>query len=274
MRTPHTITSLLQTEQSLPLRSSTFPVARGILTAAVALTLWVGATNPVQAALLTGSGAHLTLPGSVVPFSSIAVGLTSFSETPYTSFSLVWDGSAPLAWQGTVNGTGPYTAGPRPAGTTLFNFSALNAGFLPTGTYLNFSDLDNGSGTEHITLRAFDTANNLITTPWLNDTVTLWAPSTTTGGGAPGVNDGPGYDWNGVAANAYTFDGTTVPGNPNINLFLTSAMNIGSVEVIRDSNSNSFGFAAPVPVPEPGTAVFGVACLAIVAARRRRASAA
>ena len=48
-----------------------------------------------------------------------------------------------------------------------------------------------------------------------------------------------------------------------------SPMDIGSIEVIRNSNSHSFGFAAPVP--EPGIALFGVALVGIIAARRRRA---
>ena len=242
----------------------------GIITAAVALTLWVGATNPAQAGLLNTSG-PLTLPGSLVSFSSVAVGLTSFSETPYTSFSLVWDGSAPTAWQGTVTGTGPYTGGPRPAGTSVFNFSGLNATYLPTGTFFGLSDLDAGSGTEHITIRAFDTSNTLITTPWLNDTAFVYTPSTTTGGGAPVAADMPTYDWNGIAANTYTFDGTAVPGNPNINLLLTSAQNIGSIEVIRDNNSNSFGFAAPVPEPTSALLLLGSGAMLLL--RRRRAAA-
>jgi hypothetical protein len=270
MKTHRITTASPQSEHSHFQSARAF--TRGMLTAAAALTLWAGATNPAQAALLSTSAAHLTYPGSLVSFPSVAVGLTSFSETPYTSFSLAWDGSAPLAWQGTVNGTGPYTAGPRPAGTTLFNFSALNAGFLPTGTFVGISDLDAGSGSaEHFTIRAFDTNNNLITTPWLNDTAYVYSPSTTDGGGAPVATDMPGYNWNGTTANAYTFDGSTVSGNPNINALLTSAMDIRSIEITRDNNSNSFGFAAPLEaVPEPSMALFAGSFGALFFFRRHR----
>lgn len=83
--------------------------------------------------------------------------------------------------------------------------------------------------------------------------------------------DMPTYDWNGIAANTYTFDGTAVPGNPNINLLLTSAQNIGSIEVIRDNNSNSFGFAAPVPEPTSALLLLGSGAMLLL--RRRRAAA-
>jgi hypothetical protein len=80
----------------------------------------------------------------------------------------------------------------------------------------------------------------------------------------------PGYDWNGTSENTYTFDGTTVPGNPNINLLMASALDIGSIEVIRDSNSNSFGFAAPLAVPEPSMALFAGSFGALFFLRRTR----
>src|SRR5450759_3482472 len=60
------------------LNNSTIAVARGILTAVMALTLWVGATNPAHAATLGDgtvagdSGSHIPLqPTPVVPFPAV-----------------------------------------------------------------------------------------------------------------------------------------------------------------------------------------------------------
>jgi PEP-CTERM motif len=221
----------------------------GILTAAVALTLWVGATNPAHAQTLN-SAAVVPIPiGSTFP--------AYVSPTYNGPFTIgTWASPAPAAWLGTFTLAGPFTDGGGPNGTTTLSFSGLtgdtgNPGKLPVGTYFFISDLDAGSGTENFTLTAYASNNGTgpaITTPWLNGSL----GQTGTGSGSGGTviqQDLPSYSWN-SATGLYTLTGTTVPGNPAVLLALYNNTAIGSLVFTRDNSFSGFSLQA---VPEPAT---------------------
>ena len=237
-----------------------FALTRGILTAVLALTFWAAATNPAQASLLIGTGTHLILPPVVSPFPGVGVTFTENSPT-YTTFTQTWGATALTAWQGTFTGTGPIPGGARPAGTSLYDFSGLNATYLPVGTTFILSDLDNS---EHFTIRAWDTSNNLITTGWLSEAFEVTGAGSGAGG-APALNDMPGWD---LTGGLYTFRGTTIPGNPSIAFGMENLANVSSIEVNRDIASFSFGLLAPVP--EPTMALFAGSFGALFFFRRNR----
>jgi hypothetical protein len=229
---------------------------------AAALTLWIGTTNPGHAvAVLTGSGSHLAVQGSA----NLSGAGPAYTGDLTTSFTGTWSSPALAAWQGTFSGTGPYPSGARPSGTATFDFSGLNYGVLPALTYFVFSDVDNGSGTEHIALQAFDSAHNPLT-EWLNDDAIVSQNSVNTGG-YTGPSDMPGWSWN-ATTSTYTFDGTTVPGNPTVGFWVTSNVDIASLVVVRDNSSSNFGMAAPVP--EPSSMALLTGCFGALFIRRRR----
>ena len=238
-----------------------------ILIATVALTVWGGTMSPSHATILTGSGDHIPLGPFVT---SYGVVVPVYTEIPSTSFTGTWSGTAAAPWQGTFTGTGPIPAGNlRPSGFSTYNFTGLAAGALPIGTYFFLSDLDNGSGTEKFSVKAFDSTNTVITSAWLNSPA-LGVSGTGVGGGAPMLTDMPGWDWNGIAANTYTFDGTTInTGNPNVTLALGSNQAISYLEFTRGSSFASFGLGAPEAVPEPGTVVLLTGCCGASVLRRQ-----
>ena len=238
-----------------------------ILIATVALTVWGGTMSPGHAVVLTGSGIHIPL-GPVV--TSYGVVVPVYTEIPSTSFTGTWSGTAAAAWQGTFTGTGPIPIGNlRPSGFSTYDFTGLANNVLPIGTYFFLSDLDNGSGTEKFSVKAFDASNMVITSAWLNNPP-LGVSGTGVGGGAPMLTDMPGWDWNGIAADTYTFDGTTInPGNPSINLALGNNQAISYLEFTRGSNFASFNIGAPAAVPEPATVVLLAGCFGASVLRRQ-----
>ena len=242
-----------------------------------ALTLVAGATNPAHAVALTGSGPHLVFPPTASPLPMVLPTYVQILPL-YTGFTGTWGADAAADWQGTFTATGPVPASPDPpylwpAGNTRYDFTGLNLRGLPAHSYFNINDLDSGSGQEHFTgIRAYDLSNNLITSPWLEEP--LWADSN--GTGLPVLlTDTPGWDWSVTSPSTYTFDGTTVGGNPTVRVVLENNQPIGYLEFSRDLQNNSFHITAPA-VPEPSTlalaAAGGLALLA-VAWRRRQANA-
>jgi hypothetical protein len=153
----------------------------GILTAAVALTLWVGAPNRAHAQALSSSTLVDHIPLGT-PIISPPPGVPAPVDPPgpygYPGWSETWSAPALPAWQGTftVTGHGTEGGGTSDYGTSTFNFSGLTVnggdGELPVGTYVNIGDLDAGSGTEDFYITAYSSAtpapNTIITTPWLN----------------------------------------------------------------------------------------------------------
>lgn len=238
-----------------------------ILIAAVALTVWGGTMSPGHAALLQSNGPHIPLGPFVT---SYPVVLPVYTEIPSTSFTGTWSASAAAAWQGTFTGTGPIPGGNlRPSGTSTYDFTGLTNGVLPVGTYFFLIDLDNGSGTEKFSVKAFDAAGSVLTLPWL-DSPALGVAGTGVGGGAPMLTDMPGWDWNGIAADTYTFDGTTInTGNPSISLALGNNQAIRRLEFTRGSSFASFNLGAPAAVPEPATVVLLAGCFGASVLRRQ-----
>jgi len=238
-------------------------VARRIVTVALALTIWIGATNPAHAQALIGSGTHLPLSGNARP---TTVG-PAYVTNGNISFTATWSTPAQPAWLGTFTGTGPTPAGTStPAGLTSYDFSGLATNLLPANTHFHISDLDNGSGTEQITLVAYGLGRTLITSPWLASPILGEA-------GTTNVNDMPGWSWN-MTTGAYIFDGTTVPGNPTVGFVLGSNQGIYFLEVTRGSINANFSLGAPSisAIPEPSTyaAIAGAAMLGLAVWQRRR----
>ncbi len=221
---------------------------------------------------LTGSGAHLPLGPIVGPLTTPVPGVgPAYTSIPHTSFTGTWDASAMPAWQGTFTGTGPIPGGSNPSGTSLYDFSGLPGGVLSAGTYFGIADLDHGSGGEHVTLKAYGIGGAPLSTEWLYSPPVVVRGSGSGAGGLPVSADLPGWDWN-VSTFTYTFDGTTVPGNPTIAFYLESGLAISGLEVTRDNKFSGFGMSAPSAVPEPSeyAAVAGLALAAFGAWRRTR----
>ncbi len=227
-----------------------------------AVILLALATATATAQPLTGSGNHLPLVQSWPP-PAVPADLALYDPNNLTAgFSGTWGppATAPVLapWVGTYQTVGPIPAGiNNPTGTTLYrDFTGLAAGFLPTGTYTYFGDLDAGSATtEQFTLHAWDPSGSLITTPWLS--VPVYSNATD-------PNQLPGWSY---SSGTYIFDGSTVPGNPSVAFLLETLVDIGQIEVIRSSEWASFGLWAPIP--EPGTlCLLGLGAFTL--ARRRR----
>ncbi len=241
-------------------------VCRRILIATVALTVWGGTMSPSNAGILTGSGSHLPHVPLVTTYPVVVPVYTNSGNTTFTG---TWSASAAAPWQGTFTGTGPIPSSGTPVGISTYHFTGLAAGGLSAGTFIFFNDLDNGSGSETFSLKAFDSLNAVITTEWLNDTPLGVSGSGSGSGGVPILTDMPGWDWNGISANTYTFDGASVGGNPNILFALENNQLIGHLEFTRTSNFATFGLGAPRAVPEPATVVLLAGCFGASVLRRQ-----
>ncbi len=169
--------------------------------------------------------------------------------SPLGPFTGTWPGVGPdlanPAWWGTFSAMGPMPHGNVATGTALYDFTPTGGyapGALPVGTYFYFGDLDNGAAqNESFHLLAFNTAGNLITTPWLETPFAASAGSTAVQ--MPAYSFSPGV---------YDFNGNSVPGNPSVAVYLKSNTLIGKLEVTRTSTFASFILQAP-PVPEPSS---------------------
>ena len=145
------------------------------------------------------------------------------------------------AYQGTFTGTGNYPSGAN-SGSSAFSFSGW-AGGIPSGIFVGLGDLDLS---ENLTLTAFDSSNNQITTPRLNDAVFL---SANVASELVAANM-PGYKF---SAGVYSFYGSFVPGNPSVLVSLPTSQALGSIQVTKDA---SFGVTLSAPTtaaPEPGS---------------------
>ncbi len=207
----------------------------GILGVAAAVVTREDVQSP-----LTGSGRHLPL----APIGHVLAAVNSkYVETP-TGFIGTWSADAMPAWQGTFTGEGL-----RPA-TYYFtpdacrhDFSGLAGGVLPTGTYFTIYHLNENG---RLTLKAFDSAHKVISSPWLNrNPLSQWGVGTGPGyPGLPVLENMPGWNWQ-ESTGTYTFDGNTVPEPSVLTIALTSCREIGFLEVTRSNNEHSFGLLAP-----------------------------
>ena len=228
-----------------------FKLSPGRRAAAILGTLAIAAT--AFAAPLTGFGPNLPIPTpnpgaplrEAPVYDNIVVG---------SSFDGTWSAPALAPWHGTFYGTGPIPSGlGNPAGSTRYNFTTLNGGILPIGTYFAFGDVDGGSTqNETFVMQAFDATGGLITTPWLDEPFGVSGVGTGSGSTIlPG--NLPGWDWDN-AGSSYLIDGSTVTGgNPSVTAWLENNTAIGFLNIERTSQFANFGIAAPIP--EPGAAL-------------------
>lgn len=236
---------------------------RSFFSCALASFFSLLAIVPAVAVPLTGSGT-LSFPGPTGdPARQIYVAAGA-AGGPFTG---TWSVPANTAWVGVFPASGamPHTppVGAPVTGTAMYDFS-LGGGYapgaLPVGTYFQFGDLDNGSSSpENFQLRAFS-GTSLVTTPWLD--VPFAATATAV------AADMPNYSF---IAGVYRFDGSSVPGNPAISVFLKNNVAITGLEVMRSATTTAFVLGAPLAVPEPSCVVLALCgAVATFAAARRR----
>ncbi|MFB3429785.1 MAG: PEP-CTERM sorting domain-containing protein [Phycisphaerales bacterium] len=214
-------------------------------------------TASASAQPLTGSGSHLPIPNPNPGAPANQVRSVTLNSGGFTG---TWTAPALSPWIGTFSAIGPVpgTSSSSP-GATLYDFSTMPAGTLPTGTYFRFGDVDNGASlTETFVLQAFD-SSGVVTAPWLD------VPLGATGGGLSPTAM-PAWNFDAVTG-AYTFDGTSVVGNPNVAFYLSNNIALTGLEVQRSTTFSTFSLHAPIPTPG-SLALVGLGGIAAV--RRRR----
>ena len=223
------------------------------------------AAMPVGATPLTGSGTHLPIP-TINP--AWQPGMSVARVDVGGAFTGTWATSVQPDWVGTFNATGPIPSSLN-SGIANYDFTSLPLGYLPSGTFFIFGDVDQGSTlAEMAHLTAYDGSGNLLTTPWLDETYAVRGPGTGPAGSIA-AGDMPGWSWNDATSpNTYVIDGSTVTaGNPNVAFALVSNQPIYGIEL--DKLTTHFGFVLAAPsVPEPSTLV--IACLGLLAVIPRR----
>ena len=256
------------------LENSPVTLARRILTAAVALALWIGAPVSTHAqTALTGSGINIPLGPDVNPFPAVG---TPFVDNGGGNFTGTWSSPAQANWVGAFTVTGVDPRG-NSFGLSTYDFSTLPTAVLPTGSWFVLGDLDNGSGSlERITFVAYDAFHAVITSPWL-DSPALAQKDGLSPGNPVSLTDMPGWNWD-AGTSTYSFDGSNVPGNPNIALALGNNQAITYLDANINGSSSSFVYhiEAPTEVPEPSTVamlVGGLGVMSFVVRRRSQTAA-
>lgn len=227
----------------------------------IAMTLAAGTAS----AQLIGAGPNLPIP---VPNDPPPAQQPRTATPTGPGWTGSWTAPAAANWVGSFTAFGPIPAGATTVGTTRYDFTSLPTGALPANTFFRFGDVDGGSTTTEVfTLRAFDAGNNLITTPWLDQPISVTGIGT---GPASSILPGnmPGWSWT-AGTGTYVIDGATVTGgNPSITVFLESNTAMSFMTLTRGSTFASFSLAAPL-IPAPATtAMLGLGGLAVC--RRRR----
>lgn len=242
----------------------TAPRIPSIVIASLAALMLLAAA--AAASPLTGSGTHLPIP-SPNPGAPAAIARSITSINTGTGWTGGWSAPAFAPWQGTFSATGPVPTGnsnptghTSPTGLTFYDFSTMLTGTLPTGTYFRFGDVDAGSTTSEIYTLIAIGVGGPITTPWLDGPIGVTGTYSSSA-------DLPSWNFN-PTNGAYTFDGSTVNGNPNAAFWLASNTPISSMDVTRTSEFQNFALYAPVPTPAAAPA--GAILLAAAGLRRRK----
>jgi hypothetical protein len=102
-------------------------------------------------------------------------------------------------------------------------------------------------------LTAYDSVENLITTPWLDETYAVRGPGTGMGG-AVLLNNMPGWSWDAPATpSTYVVNGATTTGGVlNVAFALVNNQPIYRMELDKATDFNGFILQAPT-VPEPSS---------------------
>ncbi|MEL7472871.1 MAG: PEP-CTERM sorting domain-containing protein [Planctomycetota bacterium] len=226
-----------------------------VTTSFVAITLTAG--SAVFAQPLTGSGQHLPIPS---PNPGAPANLARSVTTNTGGFTGSWSAPALSPWIGSFTAIGPVPGTTSSsAGVTLYDFTSMPTTQLPVGTFFRFGDVDQGAGQlETFVLQAFG-SSGIVTSPWLDLPIgvsgTGISPTTT-----------PGWSFN-AGTGAYTIDGSSVFGNPNVAVYLTNNVALTGLELRRSTTFSTFSLHAPIPAPA-STAL--LAAGGVLAIRRRR----
>lgn len=214
-----------------------------------------------QAVVLTGSGSHLPVPANMMPNAQVRTVTGNTVSGPWQGS---WSSPAFPDWVGSFDVTGPLPAGTaNPIGISQYDFTSMPTGALPVGTYFRLGDVDQGSVTTEIITLTATNSSGTITTPWLDEAIGAGGSGSGFAGSIT-LNDMPGWSY---AGGVYEFDGSTVPGNPNISLAMTNNMEITHLSVTRSSEFANFSLMAPIP--EPSTLVMGCLGFGMIAKRRK-----
>jgi len=223
-------------------------------------------TMPVSAVPLTGAGPNLPIP-AVNP--SWPPGQSVSRVNLGGAFTGTWMAPVQSDWVGTFNATGPIPSS-MGAGSVKYDFSSLPLGYLPSGTFFIFGDIDRGSLlAERCDLKGFDSSGNLIATPWLDETYAVRGPGTGVAG-AVQSNDMPSWSWDDPALPlTYVINGSSVTGgNPNVAFALVSNQPVHAMELDKLTTHYGFVLAAPV-IPEPSTLVIASLGTLLLISRQR-----
>lgn len=203
----------------------------------------------------------------ITAFGAVEPAIVSTAFPAPIGFSGTWGGAVALAWVGTFTGTGPYPFGPTTASMSSWNFSGLNLGSLPTGTFVGLGDLDAfGGAPEQYDLTAFDVNGNMITSAWLDDVFFVSSLNCA----AECVQAAmPEYQW---TTGVYSFDGVNVSAlNPTLTVWVATNTPILALSVKKFSGNNSLVLAAPVAVSEPDSLLLvGLSLAALTFATKGR----
>lgn len=216
----------------------------------------------LNGALLTGLGPHLGVPSSGMPNTQVRSVTGNTTSGPWQGS---WSAPALTNWVGTFDVTGPTPTGTSSnTGTSVYDFTSLPTGALPAGTFFRIGDLDQGSaGTEILSLTATD-ANGAILNPWLDEPIGVGGTGSGSGNSILLV-DMPGWSY---GSGSYKFDGSTVPGNPNVAFMLTSNVPITTLTLVRQTSWANFSLHAPIPEPASAITLL-IGTLAMVQRRPR-----
>jgi PEP-CTERM motif len=232
-----------------------------------ALVVTLGMCISTHAAPLIASIDPLPIPSlnPGIPAGSV---VNPVITTVSGGFTGTWSSPAAPDWIGTFTATGPIPAGTaNPAGTTVYDFTALPTGALPVGSIIRIGDLDKGAGViEQFTLSGTCTSCSSALGFFLDEPYAV----VDTIDGNPTPAEMPGVVVSGSAPSVtYLFDGSGITGsNPSILIGIKTNQPLTTLTVIRSAAFANFSIAAP-PIPEPASAaLLGIGSLLVLARRR------